>query len=341
MAELVTIVTGYYNRGYCVSESVRSLLDQTYKNIEVIVFDDASTDDTYEKLSSLSDARLTVIRHKKNIGFVRGLINAIEKSKGTYIAIHGSGDISYRNRIALQAEYLRSHENCVVVGCNIDVASEDGTLVSTRIRADKEVFVIPCKSDFFVNRLGNVFSQGEVMFKRSAYERVGGYRDFFYFAQDYDLWRRFHEVGDICILNEVLYKSVSRQDGVRNDVDRVIMQKYYSDMAKQSATCRLHHEPDPVEVYGNCAFLFRKRSLHLHYRMIQIALACYLNQQTEHLPRVLKLAYKETVTLECVLLTVVYFISKVSYGFSYKLFLKIRKYIKNNPHEMKPAKVSQ
>ena len=64
MDVLISVVTGFYNRGSFVKSSIECLLSQSYQNIEIIVFDDNSTDNTYEELLKIQDKRLTVIRHQ-------------------------------------------------------------------------------------------------------------------------------------------------------------------------------------------------------------------------------------------------------------------------------------
>ncbi|MGV3240756.1 glycosyltransferase family 2 protein [Streptococcus hyovaginalis] len=95
---LVSIITVYYNREDYISESINSLLNQTYKNIEIIAVDDGSTDKTYEKLKAIDDPRLKVYT-QKNKGFVNTLFDEINKYNGGLIAIDGWGNISLPNRI--------------------------------------------------------------------------------------------------------------------------------------------------------------------------------------------------------------------------------------------------
>ncbi|MDZ7835005.1 MAG: glycosyltransferase family 2 protein [Alkalibacterium sp.] len=113
---LVSIVTVYYNRENQVKESIESLLNQTYQNIEIIAVDDGSTDNTYKLLSSYKDSRLKVIRHT-NSGFVKSIRKAIEHSNGDIIAVHGSGDISFLNRIEKQVSVLKNNSRIGVVSC--------------------------------------------------------------------------------------------------------------------------------------------------------------------------------------------------------------------------------
>ena len=113
---LVSVVSAYYNRQDKVIDSINSLLNQTYKNLEIIVIDDGSTDDTYKVLSSLEDPRLKIIS-QPNQGFVRAIRYAISVSNSEFIAIHGAGDISLPKRIEMQVNLLMGNPDIGVVGC--------------------------------------------------------------------------------------------------------------------------------------------------------------------------------------------------------------------------------
>ena len=123
---LVSVISAYYNREDHVEESIQSLLDQTYENLEIITHvDDGSTDNTLERLRRFDDPRLKIVTHE-NCGLVLSFIKAIEMSSGEYIAIHGSGDLSLPRRIEKQAALLQEKEKVGVVGCyvnNIDTVT--------------------------------------------------------------------------------------------------------------------------------------------------------------------------------------------------------------------------
>ncbi|MBE9061262.1 glycosyltransferase family 2 protein [cf. Phormidesmis sp. LEGE 11477] len=286
MDELISVVTGFYNRGDLVESSVGSLLNQSYQNIEIIVFDDNSTDNTYEELLKIRDDRLKIIHHEVNTGFVTGLINAVEKSSGKYIAIHGSGDISYPERLRKQYDLLSSDDAFGAVGCDIlnFAQSPDGKIASfvKKCVADKK------DKDGLING-SNCFSHGEVMMKRQYYDMVGGYRKAFYFSQDRDLWLRLIDVCKFGAINEVLYERIYIPNSLRFNVKKVIAQKKYSELARQCAEMKKTGKDDLVDSYGIHAVGFLNNSKRLSSSYYHMFLK-YLREDFETSLECLRLA---------------------------------------------------
>lgn len=88
----VSIVIPTYNRARFLGRLVRSVLNQTYKNFEVIVADDASTDDTAEIIKTFKDDRIRYIRHESNAGAAAARNTGIKASRGEYVAFQDSDD---------------------------------------------------------------------------------------------------------------------------------------------------------------------------------------------------------------------------------------------------------
>lgn len=235
LAPRVSVVTCFHNRREFVEASLRSVLNQTYNCYEVIAVDDASTDGTGEVMSSISDSRLVIIRNPANLGFVRSLIVAIEKTRGEFIAVHGAGDLSYPRRLESQVAFLDSHPALVAIGCHREVLTPDGMVVS-RTKPGPELITQA--------RLlrGNIFSHGEVMYRKRAYDECGGYRPQMRFAQDYDLWLRISQLGGLGVVQELLYGRVAHNDGVSFDPRKVVQQAAYSELARALAAGELGEE---------------------------------------------------------------------------------------------------
>lgn len=119
------MVSAFYNRASAVMESVGSLLAQTYENLEIIVVDDGSRDDTVGQLRQLQDSRIRIIS-RENRGFVASMNEAILASSGEIIAVHGSGDISLPQRISRQVECLQGNPEIGVVGCWVETDATGG-----------------------------------------------------------------------------------------------------------------------------------------------------------------------------------------------------------------------
>lgn len=284
---LVSIVTVYYNRSEQVVESINSLLNQTYKNIEVIAVDDGSSDDTLEKLRSIKDKRLKVLTHE-NKGFVQSIRKAIEHTKGDIIAIHGSGDISYPNRIEKQLKVLKENEKIGVVGCYVEhVNKVDNYSRIIGIALDGITDI----TSYLLKK--NIFTHGEVMFRKEIYDKVGGYRDFFKYTQDYDLWLRMSLHTQFYVIKEVLYKRYTLPDGVSAIFEKKIMQKFFSEMAKQCIEKKRDTGKDLIEEYGVYAPFFRKRSKRLAKNLWRLSVTSFVTGNIDDAKRAIGLSLNE------------------------------------------------
>lgn len=108
MNGLVSVVIPAYNREATILDSVNSVLRQSYKNIEVIIVDDCSTDGTVLRLSELVDKRVKVVRLEKNSGACAARNKGIKESRGSFIAFNDSDDIWHNNKLERQLEELEA-----------------------------------------------------------------------------------------------------------------------------------------------------------------------------------------------------------------------------------------
>lgn len=257
---LVSVVTVYHNRAAYVAESVGSLLAQTYPHLEIIVVDDGSTDDTLARLRAFDDPRLRII-DKPNTGFTSSVNLGVRESRGELVAIHGAGDLSHPRRIELQAERMRARPDIGIVGCrvrNAQVGSDAFT--TTKAHSDEDLTAQLLRD--------NPFTHGEVMFRRALFDRVGGYREFFRFAQDLDLWLRLSGFCRHEVLEEVLYTRLSHEGGVRSSPDKVLLQHRLAELARQSREAVDAGGRDLIEQHGDLAPARMRRSRRLAEKLV-------------------------------------------------------------------------
>lgn len=243
----VTAVSVFYNRGPYVAASVGSLLSQSLKEIEIVIVDDGSKDDTVAELHKLGDPRLQIIA-QENGGFVAAINRAIRAGTGQYVAIHGSGDVSLPDRLAHQAAYLDAHPDVGVVGC---------ILRSQGRSWGKALDSAPLLERALVT---NPFTHGEVMFRRALFDKVGGYREIFRFAQDRDLWLRIGRHCNYAIVPELLYERFYLPDGVGRNAEKVFLQIKLADFAVQCARDVDANGRDPLDRHGPQALLMTRPS---------------------------------------------------------------------------------
>ena len=110
---LVSVIMSTHNSEDTLEESINSILDQTYLDIEILIMDDGSKDNSNVILDRLNtqNKSIKIFRNETNIGLTRSLNILISKSRGQYIARHDADDISYPERIGMQMEEIVQTKN--------------------------------------------------------------------------------------------------------------------------------------------------------------------------------------------------------------------------------------
>lgn len=129
-AALVSVIIPAYNRVAYVDQTVRSVLEQTYPHVELIVVDDGSSDGTYERLQQYGDAiRLLTHEGHSNRGQSAALNLGLAAARGEYIAILDSDDYWAPEKLARQVAYLEAHAEIGLVYCNGYHVDADGNIL--------------------------------------------------------------------------------------------------------------------------------------------------------------------------------------------------------------------
>lgn len=115
MNELISVITTAYNAEKYIQDTIESILNQDYENIEYIIVDDGSTDRTVEVINKFSDSRIRLIQPGR-IGRGRALNKAVTESKGKYIAIQDADDISHPKRLSREIRCLKSIDDQGLIG---------------------------------------------------------------------------------------------------------------------------------------------------------------------------------------------------------------------------------
>lgn len=124
---LVTVVMPAYNTEKYIQAAILSILDQSYEHLELIIIDDASTDDTYAICRNfLKDPRVSILQNEINSGIVCSRNKGIAVAKGHYIAILDSDDIALPQRLEKQVRYLQEHPELAAIGSFYEVIDHAG-----------------------------------------------------------------------------------------------------------------------------------------------------------------------------------------------------------------------
>jgi glycosyltransferase involved in cell wall biosynthesis len=250
----VSVISVFHNRVQGVAATVESLIKQDHGELEIVLIDDGSTDGTLAALQRYEDTRVRVETHE-NMGFVHALKRAVASTRAPYVALLGAGDACRPDRLSRQAAVLDEKPNVGAVGCGTEnLDARTGALISHKATQLAEPV-----SRMVLAR--NPFHHGEIMFRRSLYDAVGGYRDFFVFAQDRDLICRFSQHADFHVIEDILYTRYARMPGsVSASPDKLLLQRRLSDFAVYCHAQRLEGRPDPLDQYGPAAALLQPPS---------------------------------------------------------------------------------
>ncbi len=190
MNEKISVIMAVYNAEKTLGEAIDSILNQTYKNFEFIICDDASTDGSYKILLDYAkkDSRIIVIKNEKNSRLSFSLNHCLKYATGEYAARMDADDISVPERFEKQIEFLKSNPDIDLVGTAMQRFNEEGVI---------DVISKPEKLDKYYMRTGIPFNHATIMTYKRVYDAVEGYTvsERTKRAQDYDLWFRFFAAG--------------------------------------------------------------------------------------------------------------------------------------------------
>ena len=180
-----------YNAQDFVGGSVRSITEQTFADLEVVVVDDGSTDASVEEVLRVADGRIRLVRGLTNRGQSEALNTGLRMARGRYVAILGADDVALPDRIATQARYLDEHPDTGLVGTSYARCDESGAVFDT--------FHVPEHPTAILWRLllSNPIGAPTVMMRRDVFERAGYFDPFFVFAEDLEYWGRVASVVGI------------------------------------------------------------------------------------------------------------------------------------------------
>ena len=204
---LVSVIMTTYNSAMYVERSVRTLLDQSYKNIELIIVDDASTDSTFDVISEIAntDNRVRPLKNFDNRGTYWCKNLGILESKGDVITFQDSDDQSQLDRIEKQVEALQRFPNSVIATCNYVRCTEDGVWILNRGRYER--VAIMC-----------------VMFRTDALKRSVGYFDAVRTSADAEIYHRVklkHGKSAQAHVDLPLYFAMHRENSLTTSGDQV------------------------------------------------------------------------------------------------------------------------
>ncbi len=234
----ISIILPALNASATIEETIQSLLAQTYRDFEVVLIDDGSTDQTAEVAQRYAqDVAVRVMRHEFPMGVAESLNDGIRNSDSEFIARIDADDLAIANRLQAQVDLLEQLPEVDICGSAMQVFSSNAAGETY----DKYILAHPCDDVKIRTALLQrcAIAHPSVMCRRTLFTDVGLYDPEMDFAEDYDLWCRASMQGKkFANLPEVLMRYrvhpgqvSSRKALVQYGRDQAIKSKYYNHFA--------------------------------------------------------------------------------------------------------------
>lgn len=210
---LVSVIIPTYNRAHILARSIDSVLNQTYKHLELIIIDDCSDDNTEEfLLKNYNDTRIRYIKQLDNQGSNAARNRGIKEAFGDFIAFQDSDDAWFSHKLeVLVPELLNSPDNVGAIFHKTRLNKFDGSTSEYPL-----CYILP-KNFHQASLLQNYVGTVSLIIKKHFIQKIGGFDEELPRLQDWDLSIRLSSICDFLFVNEVLVDAFHQKESISSD----------------------------------------------------------------------------------------------------------------------------
>ena len=275
----VSVILTSFNHDKYLRESIDCVLGQTFGDFELIIWDDASSDNSWHLIRSYKDERITAFRNDHRKGTTPNLNRAIsEVARGQYIAIHHSDDAWEPNKLEKQVDCLDKHDDIGAVFTNATIIGEDSAVFTDTSHFYFNVFNQPNRTRHewlrFFFRHRNALCHPSVLIRKVCHDTVGLYKPGIFQYDDLDMWIRLCLKYEIHVLSEKLTTFRVRDNeanasGYRRDTKIRGMYELYKILQNYREITRFD---DLVKIFPPAAKYYRDHATDVGYALGMTAL---------------------------------------------------------------------
>lgn len=218
---LISVIIPAFNAEFFIERAIQSMLVQSYTNFEILIADDASTDNTKKIIDGFTDIRIKRFHNSQNLGYLKTCNKLFSKATGHYITFQDADDVSVPNRLEIQLNEFSKDKELALCTSNYRLVNKKGKLIAVR------KWVIDYKKFIKDINYNPLFCGATIMVKKPVVDEVGYYHTFFdrLGAEDYEWLLRIVTKHKAIHLEKELYIYTIHNSAVRvNNTDR---KKYF------------------------------------------------------------------------------------------------------------------
>ena len=194
----VTVFMPVYNCEKYLEEAIKSILNQNFKNFELLIINDGSTDKSYDILKRFNDNRIRIYNNERNMGLPYTRNKGLKLARGRYLALMDADDISKPNRLEKQVEFLNNNIDVDIVASNVD------WLIDNKLKKSKKYFFNYDNANIGL-MFRNVIINSSSMIRMDLIKRYNIiYKEEYFVGQDYAFWVDCQDKANLRILGESL-----------------------------------------------------------------------------------------------------------------------------------------
>lgn len=229
MNKPVSVIIPTFNRVKTIANSIQSVLEQSYENLEIVVIDDGSTDDTESLVNEIIEANRNKIRYFKldnNHGAAYARNFGVNKAKYDIIAFNDSDDLWHSDKLEKQMNFLSEHPDSILVYCAYALKHNLADSAYRKVPSDPIDSDRSGETTFLELLYNNTIGTPTMLLNKKAFLSIGGFDTSMRVLEDWDLAVKLAIIGKIRYQDEILVSVYAAADENRMSFSRENLFKY-------------------------------------------------------------------------------------------------------------------
>ena len=229
----VSVILPTYNRASLIGRAIKSILNQTFNDFELLIIDDGSVDDTEKVVKTFADTKVTYKKHEENKGAAAARNTGIHLARGEFIAFNDSDDEWMPEKLERQIKkFSEVNSNIGVIYCGYIAVSQ---------QTNREIFrSTPMEKGKIYPRIlqGCITGTFTPLIKQACFEKVGLFDETLPSCQDWDMWIRISEYYEFDFISDILVKMYIHGSQISTNLEAKIegkeriLEKYGFELSK-------------------------------------------------------------------------------------------------------------